>query len=49
MEVAFTAALDVNEGTQMVGAPFELTLAADTKTTIGIELEATDPNAEVYE
>jgi len=43
VEIAFTAALDVNEGTQMVGAPFELALAPDTKATIGIELEATDP------
>jgi hypothetical protein len=27
-EVAFTAALDVNAGTQMVGAPFELAVEA---------------------
>ena len=42
-EVAFTAALDVNAGTQMVGAPFELSVDADTKVKIGIQLEATDP------
>ncbi len=42
-EVAFTAALDVSEGTQMVGAPFELSVEADTKAEIGVQLEATDP------
>jgi len=42
-EVAFTAALDVNAGTQMVGAPFELAVEAGTMATIGIALEATDP------
>jgi hypothetical protein len=42
-DVAFTAALDVSEGTQMVGAPFELSVEADTKAEIGVQLEATDP------
>jgi len=42
-EVAFTAALDVNAGTQMVGAPFELTVEAGTNAKIGVQLEATDP------
>lgn len=42
-EVAFTAALDVKAGTQMVGAPFELTVEAETTAKIGIQLEATDP------
>lgn len=41
--IAFTAALDVNAGTQMVGAPFEMTVEADTRATIAIQLEATDP------
>jgi hypothetical protein len=41
--VTFTAALDVNEKTQMVGAPFELAVAAETTAKIGIQLEATDP------
>lgn len=42
-EVEFTAVLDVNEETQMVGAPFELTVTAETMAKIGIQLEATDP------
>lgn len=43
VEIGFTAALDVKAGTQMVGAPFELTVEAETNTKIGIQLEATDP------
>lgn len=42
-EVAFTAVLDVNAGTQMVGGPFELTVSADSTASIGLQLEATDP------
>jgi hypothetical protein len=41
--VTFSAVLDVNEGTQMVGAPFELTVEAGADTSIRIQLEATDP------
>lgn len=43
VDVAFTAALDVSEGTLMVGAPLELSVEADTKLEIGVQLEATDP------
>jgi hypothetical protein len=46
-EVAFTAVLDVNEGTQMVGAPFELAVMADTTAAIGVQLETTDPIEQV--
>lgn len=42
-EVMFTAVLDINAGTQMVGAPFELALADDTEATIAFQLEPTDP------
>lgn len=42
-EVVFTAALDYDVGTQMIGAPFELTIAADTQTMIALQLEPTDP------
>lgn len=41
--VTFSAVLDVNEGTQMVGAPFELVVETGTDVPIGIQLEATDP------
>lgn len=42
-EVMFTAALDVKEGTLMVGAPFEEVVSAETKGAIRLQLEATDP------
>lgn len=42
-EVAFTAALDVAAGTEMIGGPFDLTVTAATTAKIGILLETTDP------
>ena len=41
--LTFSVVLDANEGTQMVGAPFELTIEAGTNASIAIQLEATDP------
>lgn len=41
--IAFTAVLDVDAGTQMVGAPFELVVADSTKDTLGIQFLPTDP------
>lgn len=46
VEVAFTAALDVAAGAQMVGGPFELAVTEATAVTIGIQLETTDPIAQ---
>lgn len=42
-QVLFTATLDYNPGTRMIGAPFELTLAADTQATVALQLEPNDP------
>lgn len=42
-QVQFTMALDYQEGTQMIGAPFDLALAADTEETIALQFLPTDP------
>lgn len=42
-DIAFTIVADINEGTQMVGAPFDWTLEEDTPGTIEIQLYPTDP------
>lgn len=42
-EIAFKIVADINDGTQMVGAPFDWTIEEETKGTIEIELYPTDP------
>lgn len=42
--VAFRASLDVEDGLQMVGAPFVLTVGADTAATLGLTLYTIDPS-----
>lgn len=41
--ITFTALLDIDAGTQMVGAPFELVVTDTTKDTLGIQFLPTDP------
>lgn len=41
--ITFTALLDFDAGTQVVGAPFELDVTDTTKDTLGIQLLPTDP------
>lgn len=43
VEVAFTAALDVDAGGAVIGAPFDLAVDADAAATIGVQLRARDP------
>lgn len=42
-EITFTIVADVNDGAQMVGAPFDWTLEEETRGTIKIQLYLTDP------
>lgn len=41
--ISFTAILDVEDGTQMVGAPFELTVAEETSGTLTLQVLTLDP------
>ena len=43
VSVTFMALLDFDAGAQVVGAPFELLVEADTKTVLGLQLLPTDP------
>ena len=44
-EVAFTAIVDVDAGTQLIGAPFEATIDAGATAPIAVQLLPTDPVA----
>ncbi len=42
--VSFTVTIDVADGTEMVGAPFELTVTEETKGTIMLQVRTLDPS-----
>lgn len=46
--IAFTAALDVDAGTSVIGAPFMLAVDAATTTTLGVQLRAHDPETDAH-
>jgi hypothetical protein len=41
--IDFRAQVDIDDGTQVVGAPFELAVKPETQTTLGFEALTTDP------